>query len=95
VPGAFCTSFNERNWNERSLERHDGRSIRQSRLCACFDRWKLRWHERDLPLIAQRLITGVPRFWFDSEIISQPPSRLCINVGSVLCFPHLQSLLFA
>jgi hypothetical protein len=24
VPGAFCTSFNERNWNERSLEWHDG-----------------------------------------------------------------------
>jgi hypothetical protein len=32
VPGVFCTSFNERNWNERSLEWHEERSIRQSRL---------------------------------------------------------------
>jgi len=31
----------------------------------------------DLPPISQPLITGVSRFWFDSEIISQPPSRLC------------------
>ena len=31
VPGAFCTSCNERNWYERSLEWHEGRSTRRSR----------------------------------------------------------------
>jgi hypothetical protein len=31
----------------------------------------------DLPPISQPLITRVSRFWFSSEIISQPPSRLC------------------
>ena len=31
----------------------------------------------DLPPISQPLITRVFRFWFGSEINSQPPSRLC------------------
>jgi hypothetical protein len=31
----------------------------------------------DLPFFSQPLITGVSRFSFSSEIISQPPSRLC------------------
>jgi hypothetical protein len=30
-----------------------------------------------VPPISQPLIAGVSRFWFSSEIIWQPPSRLC------------------
>ena len=31
VPGSFCTSEDETNWNKRSSIWHEGRSIRQSR----------------------------------------------------------------
>jgi hypothetical protein len=50
VPGAFCTNLNERSWNERSLEWNEGRDIRRSRLCVCFDRLKLRWRTGRQPL---------------------------------------------
>jgi hypothetical protein len=31
VPGEFCTSWDETDWYERSLEWHEERSIRRSR----------------------------------------------------------------
>ena len=31
VPGGFCTSFNETNWYERSLEWHEERSTHRSK----------------------------------------------------------------
>ena len=32
VPGIFCTSEDETNWNKRSYVWHEGRSIQRSRL---------------------------------------------------------------
>src|ERR1019366_2269705 len=50
----------------------------------------------DLPPISQPLITRVSRFWFSSEIISQPPSRLCkcgkrsvLSHICIACLPEL------